>query len=340
VASTNTQTTAGDLTLANGFPPVQPGTITNDYGVDPNYRLGYVQIWNLNIQQEVRPTLIVNFDYTGTKGTRLDILEAPNRDDTGIRLTNVQPFDWETSGADSHAEAGSVRVRKRLQNGFSIGGTYTYSKAIDDASSIGGGATVVAQDPFNLTAERGLSSFDQRHRFTADYMIELPFGHDKHWLRDSSILRTTFGDWQWSGSWTIASGLPFTPRFLADSADISRGTNGTLRADVVPGQNITVPNPSIREWFNVNAFTTPAAAFGDARRNSIEGPGSIVFNMALNKVFQIKEGVLLEFRVQASNVFNTPQYSSIDTVLNSRTFGQVVSVGAMRTVQLSGRFRF
>jgi trimeric autotransporter adhesin len=340
VASTNTQTNPGDLTLANGFPPVQPGTITNNYGVDPNYRLGYVQIWNLNIQQEIRPTLIMNVDYTGTKGTRLDILEAPNRDAGGIRLANVQPFNWETSGADSHANAGSIRVRKRLQNGFSIGGTYTYFKSIDDASSIGGGASIVAQDPFNLAAERGLSGFDQRHRFTADYMVELPFGHDKRWLRDTGFLRTSLGDWQWSGSWTIASGFPSTPRFLSDSSEVSRGTNGTLRADVVPGQSLTVPDPSIKEWFNTAAFTTPAGAFGDARRNSIEGPGSIVFNMALNKVFQIKEGVLLEFRIQASNVFNTPQYSSIDTVVNSPTFGQVVSVGAMRTVQLSGRFRF
>src|SRR5262249_41514254 len=152
------------------------------------------------------------------------------------------------------------------------GGTYTFSKSIDDASSIGGGASIVAQDPFNLAAERGLSVFDQRHRFTADYMVELPFGHDKRWLRDAGPLRTVLGDWQWSGSWTIASGLPFTPRVLADTSDVNRGTNGTLRADVVPGQSITVSNPSIAEWFNKNAFAVPPDnEFGNARRDSIEG---------------------------------------------------------------------
>jgi hypothetical protein len=232
-------------------------------------------------------------------------------------------------------------VRKRLQAGFSVGGTYTFSKAIDDASSIGGGAIVVAQDPFNLNAERGLSSFDQRHRFTGDYMVELPFGHDKHWLRNGGAARTILGDWQWSGSWTIASGTPYTPRTLNDIADLNRGTNGTIRADVVPGQSINLSNPSIAEWFNTAAFTAPPLGqFGDARRNSIEGPGSLLFNMALNKVFQIKEGELLEFRITATNVFNTPQYGSIDTNANSRTFGQVISIGAMRTVQLSARFRF
>ena len=77
-----------------------------------------------------------------------------------------------------------------------------------------------------------------------------------------------------------------------------------------------------------------------ARRNSIEGPGSLLFNMSLNKVFQMKEGELLEFRITASNVFNTPQYGNIDTNVGSQTFGQVTSIGAMRTVQLSARFRF
>ena len=344
--STNIQAASGQLTLANGFPPPASGTITNNYGIDPNYRLGYVQIWNFDVQQELRPTLIMNVDYTGTKGTALDIVEAPNRTVDGIRLSDVQAFNFESSGADSHAYIASVRVRKRLQEGFSIGGTYSFSKSIDDASSIGGGATVVAQNPFDLAAERGLSSFDQRHRFTADYLVELPFGHDKRWLRNGGMARTVLGDWQWSGSWTIASGSPFTPRILNNAADVNRGTNGTLRADVVPGQSVSLSNPGIGEWFNTAAFVVPPndalgnPQYGDARRNSIEGPGSVLFNMALNKVFQVREGTLLEFRVQANNVFNTPQYEGIDTSVNSRTYGQVISVGQMRTLQLSARFRF
>jgi outer membrane receptor protein involved in Fe transport len=339
--ATNIQAAPGDLTLANGFPAAASGTITNNFAVDPNYRLGYVQIWNLNIQRELRPTLIMNVDYTGTKGTNLDIVEAPNRTGTSVRIPTVRAFNYETSAANSHTYATSVRIRKRLQTGFSVGGTYTFSKSIDDASSIGGGATVVAQNPFDLAAERGLSVFDQRHRFTGDYMVELPFGHDKRWLRDGGLPRTILGDWNWSGSWTIATGTPYTPRVLNDATDVNRGTNGTLRADIVSGESVTLSNPSIAEWFNTAAFTLPATGqFGDARRNSIEGPGSAALNMAMTKVFQIKEGTMLEFRVQASNVFNTPQYSGIDTVVNSPTFGQVISVGAMRTIQLSGRFRF
>jgi len=372
--ATNIQAVAGSLTLASGFPASTTQGITNNYAVNPDYRLGYVQIRNLDIQQQIRPTILLNIDYTGTKGTDLDILEAPNRTATAIRIPNVQAFTYENSVADSEANAASVRLRKRLASGFSIGGIYTFSKSIDDASSIGAGATSastgrglgaggtgpggggggggaaatsvsgasnVAQNAFDLAAERGLSSFNQTHRFTADYLWELPFGHDRRWLSGNSPLRAIFGDWQWSGDWTIASGLPFTPRLLGNFADVSRGTNGSLRPDVVPGQSFSIPDPSIAEWFNTAAFVAPPTGeFGNARRNSIIGPGTTVFDMAFTKIIPLKESRFLEFRAQATNIFNMPNYASIDTVVNSPTFGRVTAVGAMRQITISARFRF
>jgi len=353
--ATNTQSATTMLTLQSGFPPVPPGSISNNFGVDPNYRLGYVQIWNVDVQQQIRPTLIMNLDYTGTKGTRLDILEAPNRTETGVLFPGVQPFYWEDSVGDSTANALSVRVRKRLQAGFSIGGRYTFSKSLDNASTIGSGepivaqgagrggvsgVTNVAQNAFDLSAERGLSSFDQRHSLTADYLWELPFGHERRWLSGKTPLRAVLGDWNWSGDWTIASGLPFTPRILGNTLNVSQGVNGTQRADVVPGQLVTVPGPSIAEWFNTAAFVAPSGVFGDARRNSIEGPGSRLFDMSFTKIFPLSETRFLEFRAQFSNAFNTPQYVGIDTVINSPTYGRVISVGPMRSLQLTARFRF
>lgn len=375
-AETNIQKTAGDLTLQNGFPTPAPGVTTNSYAVNPNYRPGYVQIRNLDIQQQIRPTLLLNIDYTGTKGTDLDILEAPNRTVLAVppfiqvRINNVQAFTFENSIADSEANAGSIRLRKRLSSGFSVGGIYTFSKSIDDASSIGAGTTsaastpglgaggtggggggataspgsganTVAQNPFDLSAERGLSSFNQTHRFTVDYLWELPFGHDRRWLTGNTPLRAIFGDWQWSGDWTIASGLPFTPRYLGNACEINGGTNGTLRPDVVSGQSIELSHPSIAEWFNTAAFTAaPNCQYGDARRNSIIGPPTHVFDMAFTKVIPLKEARVLEFRAQATNIFNLPNYSSIDTSVTSPTFGRVTAVGAMRQITMTARFRF
>ena len=232
-------------------------------------------------------------------------------------------------------------MRKRLQRGVSIGGTYTFSKVMDDVSSIGGGAFSVAQDPFNLAAERGLSSLDQPQKFTADYLWELPFGHDKRWLAGPSPWRALFGDWTWSGDWTIADGMFFTPNVLGNFGDVNRGTNGILRADVVPGVPGTVPHPSIAQWFNPAAFVVPPAGqYGDARRNSIQGPGEIVFDMAFNKLIPLKESRALELRASASNVFNHPNFAAIDTTVNSPTFGEVITAGAMRTITMTARFRF
>jgi hypothetical protein len=150
-----------------------------------------------------------------------------------------------------------------------------------------------------------------------------------------------FGDWQWSGDWTIASGLPFTPRLLNDINDVNGGTNGTLRPNLVPGQSVSLLNPSIAEWFNTAAFSKPpAGTYGDARRNSIIGPGSKVFDMAFTKIFPLKEARVLEFRAQATNIFNLVNYSSIDSNVTSPTFGRVIAAGAMRQFTITSRFRF
>ncbi len=378
-AETNIQNVPGDLTLQNGFPTPTSGAITNSYAVSPNYRLGYVQIRNIDVQQQIRPTLLLNLDYTGTKGTKLDILEAPNRttgpDGFQILIPGAQAFTFENSVGDAEANGGSVRLRKRLANGFSIGGVYTFSKSIDNASSIGGGATVgsgsgglgacgtgpgggggttaspgsgansVAQNPLDLAAERGLSSFNQTHRFTADYLLELPFGHDRRFLSGNGssreVLRAIFGDWQWSGDWTIASGLPFTPRWVGNASEVNGGTNGTLRPNVVAGQMVHLGNPSLAEWFNTAAFAEPPAGqYGNARRNSIIGPPTHVVDMAFTKMVPLREARVLELRAQATNVFNIPNYTSIDTSITSPTFGRVVGVGGMRQVTMTARFRF
>jgi hypothetical protein len=347
---TNVAAPTNILTLQSGFPT--SSSITNNYGIDPNYRLGYVQIWNVDIQQEITPTLILNMDYTGTKGTRLDILTVPNSTANGIRIPGVQAFYYESSDGDSTANAGSLRVRKRLAKGVSLGGTFTYSKSLDDASTIGAGSsvvsatgkitgvTVVAQNAFDLSAERGLSSFDQRFRITGDYLWELPLGKGRRWLSSAGWKQDFLGGWQYSGDWTIASGLPFTPRLLGSYTNVNSGVNGTLRADVT-GQPVGISNPSIDEWFNTTAFVIPTPGqYGNARRNSIEGPGEVLFDMAMTKLIPLKESRTVELRFSSTNVFNHPIYSSIDTVLNSPTYGRVISIGTMRAVLMTVRFRF
>jgi hypothetical protein len=341
-AFTETNNAAGPtgLTLQNGF-PASNTPVTNNYAVDPNYRLAYVQSWNLNIQQEVKGDMVINIGYTGAKGTHLDEVRAPSLDSSNGRLNNAQPFLFESSNGSSILHSGSIRVRKRMRHGIQLGGTYTYSKSIDDASSIGGSAVVVAQNDLDLAAERGLSSFDQRHRFTADYYYQLPFGKEKKWLHGDSWQDKFFGGFAFQGNIALASGFPFSPRIFGSSLDLDRGANGSLRPDIVPGQSIQVSDPSIQEWFNTAAFVAPAKGqFGAAGRNIIEGPGTIDFDMAFSKTIQVKEMQSLEVRIAATNVFNHANFAGIDTTLGSPTFGRVISVASMRKAQLIARYRF
>ena len=348
-ASTNLSNLSSPLSFTNGFPTPAPGSVTNNFAVDKNYRLGYVQLWNLNVQRELPHGVIVNAGYNGAKGTRLDMERAPNRNPDGtLRIAGVQPFIFESSEADSILHAGTVSVRKRLQGGLALSGTYVYSKSIDNASSIGGGGVVVAQNDQDLATERGRSSFDQRHKFTGNWIYELPFGANKRFLPNGAGAHI-LGGWQWSGDFTLASGLPFTPRVLGSFRDVSSGVNGTLRANVT-GAPIHLSDPTTFEWFNTAAFCAPGSSpgcvnpdgtlFGDAGRNIVEGPRQVTLNMALNKTFEIKDFRALELRVQASNVFNIAQFAAINTVVNSPIYGQVTGTGSMRRLSMVARFRF
>jgi hypothetical protein len=333
--------------LANAFPSLAPGTVTNNFAIDPNYRLAYVQVWNVDVQRELRGGIVMNVDYNGSKGTRLDTERA-------ILIPGSQPFTYESSAGNSVFHAGSIRFRKRLAKGIGLGATYIYSKSIDDASSIGGGGVVVAQNPFDIAADRGLSSFDQRHKFTGNWIYDLPFGENRRFLQKGFVSHVLAG-WQWSGDFTVASGLPFTVRVLGGTLDIQRGVSGSLRANVVPGQSLNVANPTTKEWFNTVAFCQPETTtsnpsatcvnssdttFGDAGRNILEGPGQVSLNMSLNKTIQIKEYRSLDLRITANNAFNYVNFTSLGTVVNSTTFGEVTGAGNMRRVTVQARFRF
>jgi trimeric autotransporter adhesin len=342
VASIASLTAGTPLTLANGFPTALQGTVTNNFAVDPNYALGYVQIWNLDIQHEFKGNVVVNIGYNGAKGTRLDTERA-------LVVDGDQPFIYESSEGSSILHAATVRARRRMSKGLGIGMQYIFSKSLDDAASIGGGGVVVAQNPFDISVDRSLSSFNQTHRFTGNWMYDLPFGENRRFFSQGRGLPAKIlSNWQWSGSFTVASGLYFTPSVLGSTLDIDRGVSGSLRANVVPGQPISISNPTALDWFNKAAFCTPGincanpngTPYGDAGRYTIEGPGTFTMNMTLNRTIPIKETRALDLRIAASNIFNHANYASINSVVNSLTFGEVTSVSNMRRVTLQARFRF
>jgi trimeric autotransporter adhesin len=352
ITATNVSRYGDFLTLENGFPGNSSTTVTNNYALDPNYRLGYVQIWNLDVQRQLPWNIQLNVGYNGAKGTRLDTERAlvPScatvTPETCTSLEASAPFIFESSEGNSILHAGSVRVRKRMSKGLGLSATYVFARSIDDASSIGGGGTVVAQNPFDLPAQRGLSSFEQKHKFTGNWIYDLPFGDGRRFATKGAISHI-LGGWQWSGDSTIGSGLYYTPQVFGGTVDINRGVSGSLRANIVPGQSISIANPSTAAWFNTAAFCVTGQSncpggtiYGNAGRDIIEGPAQFTFDSSLNKTITIKESRSLELRLQANNIFNTPYFSNINTVVNSITFGEVTGVSNMRRVSMVLRFRF
>jgi trimeric autotransporter adhesin len=335
---TNEVTQGASISLANGFPAAQ--TVGN-YGINKNYRLPYVQVWNLDIQRTLPLGIVLNVGYNGAKGTRLSIVNAPGR--FGDVSASGVLFNFEDSLAFSNFNALVVRARKRLQNGVSMGATYTYSHSIDNASAVGSAGGVVAQNWQNLLAEESNSSFDQRHALKGDAMYELPFGPDKHYLSSGSWMSKALGDWNVSTNFTISTGTPLTPSIAAAVSDVSRGTAGSLRPNRVSGASITAGGGSANHWFNTDAFSpvfAPGQLYGTASRYSITGPGTIGLNMALSKTFQFGETRGLEVRATGTNAFNFVQYSGVNTQYDSPALGEVTSTRGMRQITMMARYRF
>lgn len=341
------------LTLAQGFPEIDPRIARNTYAVDPNFRTPYGQTWNFSIDDELARDVILSVGYVGTKGTKLDLMLGPNRalsptplatQDT-LALREALQFTYETSGAASIYHGLQLDVRRQFHSGFSLNATYTFSKSIDNAASLGGAGRTVAQDFLNLRAERGLSVFDVRHRLRVRHTYELPFGERKRFLNRSGLLRGILGDWQLSGSATLQTGTPFTARVLGNQSG-SGGTGAyfSLRADAT-GEPVSLPSGqrTTQRYFNTGAFTLPAAGeLGNAGRNTVPGPRLIDFDMSLGRFFTLsrEKNVRADFRVEAQNVFNTPSFSGLATVVDATDFGRVTSVRAMRSLTISMRMRF
>jgi hypothetical protein len=315
--------------------------VTNNFGIDPLYGLGMIQTWNTTVSRTFRRIWTMTAGYTGTRGTSLDLLRAPNRNADGtLRIDGVQPFTWESSGGRSLLTLGSFTIQRGMAGGLRFGASYTLAKSMDNASSLGAGGAVVAQNDQDLEAEYALSNFDQRHQFSANATWELPFGVGRKWLADGGALSAIVGEWSMTLNVAIETGSPFTPRVVGATTSVANGTSGSLRADYL-GTPITLDDETLLRFFDTSAFALPAAgAFGTSPRNVIIGPGGYVVNGQFSRDMRIGGTRSVGLTINANNLFNTTRWSSIDTNVNSITFGQVTRFAPMRTITMNARFRF
>jgi hypothetical protein len=283
---TLTTSTANLLTLQNGFSLLPIQTINNTFAIDPNYRLSYAQQWVAAVQDTFHRDLMVELEYIGTKGTHLGVVDQPNRASPGASLLNAQTllpianassFNYQTSAANSSFNAGQVRMTRRFNRGISTVALYTFAKSIDDASSFSGPGGTTVQFIDNRHLERGLSTFDQRHRLSVTFLLSSPVGvHGM--MRNGGWKTTALTGWALAGTYAITSGTPVTAR-VAGNLSNTGGTAafGTGRAEAT-GQGINAGN---YPYFNLLAFTTPlAGTYGNAGRDTIPGPIIPSFNLS------------------------------------------------------------
>jgi trimeric autotransporter adhesin len=327
------------FTLAGAY-NCSNAVVQSNFSANLNYRLGHVQIWDLDIQRTLPMGIVANVGYDGSKGGELDMVRAPNRTATGVLNSGAQPFAYEDSQGYSRFEALRVNVRKRMQKGIALQATYQYGHSIDNASSIGGTSTSVAQNDLDLNAEEGNSSFDIRQKVTGNWVFELPFGPNRALLSKGGFWSKALDGFSVSGDYTFATGTYYTPNYVLTVQETASGSTSSLR----PNRNFDVPISGAKQignWFNTAAFTAPPAGqFGNASRNSIEGPGIKVVDVSLSRTVALGETRSFEARVAAANALNIVQFSGIDTKLNSPTFGQVTGAQQMRTLTVLARYRF
>lgn len=345
-SATFNTTASAPLTILNPFQGPADTTIRNSYAVTPDYLVPYAQTWSLSVQQDVKGH-VIEIGYLATKGTRLVIQRLPNRAPVGSPvdsedrrpIPNAVGFTYDSPEGNSILHSGQIRVARRMRQGLSWNLMYTYSKSIDNASSIGGTGNLVVQDDKNLAAERGLSNFDRRHAFSFNTMAQSPFGPRGLWMKQKNVASSVLRDWSLNTSITVSSGAPLTARVLGSVADAGgSGATGSARADATG-----LPVNGGSGYFNSLAFTTPPGdRYGNAGRNTIPGPGLFSMNASFGRAWQIGDNSRrrLEGRLEAQNILNHVNISGYGTVVNASDFGLATAAGQMRSIQLSFRLRF
>ncbi|HYR86049.1 MAG TPA: carboxypeptidase regulatory-like domain-containing protein [Terriglobia bacterium] len=362
--------------------------------VDPNFRNSYVQNWNFGIQREFGQNFLLEVDYVGSKGTRLNRREntntaEPNGPGALIQLSSIpvqpinpltgQPFlsdpianaglaprfrrlvpiainTWEnntlyfldnvfqtTSTAFSNYHSLQVLGEKRLSAGLTFTASWTWSKAISDATGFSGGGTFDTgnriQDIFNKKADKGLSSLDHRHRVSYAVVYDLPFGPNKPFLNGGpAVWQKLAGGWVLDGIYTYQSGLPLTVKFNGDV--FSSGTDNA-RPDQVCNPNLPGGEQTLDRFFKTDCFKQQSPIrFGTAGRSTVTGPGINNFDLAVMKNTQIGEKVNTQFRAEFFNALNHPQWNPPNRFIDQAGFGVISSARDSRIIQFGLKLIF
>jgi hypothetical protein len=236
----------------------------------------------------------------------------------------------------------TLKTQKRYSNGVSWIATFVWSKWLDDNITSSGTSTASDapnyQNIYNLAGERAYSTANVPFRLVFSPMADLPFGKGKHWLNQGGVLNGIVGGWQGSMMMTLQNGSPLGPTVLNGGTNFLGDPNQTLRPNLVSGcntkQNAWQPAANnIRgiQFLNSACFQVPGTNYtygNQPRETYVRGPGVEQFNLQLSKSWVMKERYRVQFKAEAIDAFNTPQFAAPAETVNGSNFGIITGTDA------------
>lgn len=367
---------AGNVAAQGAFAAIQnfvpslanPNRLTRTV-VAEDFRAPASDQFSLEMQRELTKDSVFKISYIGTRGTGL--FQTLDGNPRRANLTTASCVSFVTVATDScrvDPNRGVIRLRanaassiyhsmqtsyeKRLSKGFSAGVHYTWSAFIDTASEVfnpSGAEVAVAQDPFNIAADRGRSSYDRPHRLTGNFVYQLPFYSDQ-----KGAAGKVLGGWQVNAFFTLQSGAPFTVLNGTDPAGVLSGIDGLVGNAIRANLNTTLDlsRMSILEILRagggttagVQAFfpaVTAAQRTGSSGRNILRADDIENIDFGIIKNTQITERVRFQIRADMFNAMNRRNFGIPNGARNSASFlNQWATNGGNRRVIIGGRLVF
>jgi len=346
-----TTPTASQLTAGFGAAaPGQPAHTVVTYWA-PNHTNGYIYQTSFDIQRQFGNNLLVDITYLGTFGhdlpvfgsgafTGFSINQVPDADLPLVaanpaiaqslrpfpQYQNVQILDANIGA--SHYNGVNLGVQKRYGRGLQFQANYTYSKYLDNADSYDELAGYPGDNSFtdyyNPKSRWGLSGSDLRHRLIVSGIYELPVGYGKEFAPKSAALNQVIGGWSIG---TIAELHTGTPLSVIDAVNNTGSFSDGVRPNLVASPVLPTGQRTAAEWFDTAAFQqNPAYTFGDAPRTFGTGPGTVQVDASLLKNFSLPERFNLQFRAEALNVLNHPNWANPNTTFGSPLLGRITGL--------------
>lgn len=359
-------------------PTADAGLGQGVFTVDQDLGSGYQQQWNVAFQRELSSDLAFEIAYVGSKGTHIGIPDTNINQLTAAQLAQgasllqrvPNPFFGEIPASsslggptltraqllaafprftavsfyrnnvgDTRYNALEMKLEKRFSQSLAFLASYTYSRLMDDASSVfdatllaGPVANYPVADSFNRELEWDVSNGDIPHVFVGSVTYDIPFD-------GGGFQEAIAGGWTVTGVATLQSGIPLA---------VTQQTNfnafagfGTQRPNLVSDPELPSSEQTTAQWFDTSAFAVaPQFTLGSSSRNPVRGPAYRNFDVAFIRREDLGGDWNVEIRVEIFNLTNTTPFAAPNTVLGNPAFGTITSAGDPRVIQLGLKLHF